>query len=119
MNDAAKETAINSHTEFLNSMPIECENEDGELIDEYFDHSEDEVIEVCDIGLIGSGVNEFGRHDDNLQSSVKAYEKQQIYQVLSRCKWNKAEAAKALGVGLSSLYRKIDELEIEVQNNNQ
>jgi len=32
--------------------------------------------------------------------------------VLSKHDWNKTETAKALGVGLSSLYRKIDELDI-------
>jgi DNA-binding NtrC family response regulator len=34
--------------------------------------------------------------------------------VLNRYDWNKVEAAKALDVGLSSLYRKIDELKINV-----
>ena len=51
----------------------------------------------------------------NLQNSLKAYEKEQIYRVLNKYDWNKTEAAKALGVGLSSLYRKIDELEINTR----
>lgn len=77
--------------------------------------AEGDVIEVCDIGLIGvSGVALSGKNE-NLQASLKAYEKEQISQVLNKYDWNKAEAAKALEVGLSSLYRKIDELEINVR----
>ena len=76
---------------------------------------EGDVIEACDIGLIGvSGASLSGKNE-NLRVSVKAYEKEQIYRVLNKYDWNKGEAAKALGVGLSSLYRKIDELEINVR----
>jgi transcriptional regulator with PAS, ATPase and Fis domain len=53
--------------------------------------------------------------NENLQSAVKAYEKEHICRVLSKHDWDKAEAAKALKVGLSSLYRKIDELEISTR----
>lgn len=45
LNDKAKEKAIFEHTEFLNSTPVECENEHGEMINEFFEHSEDETIE--------------------------------------------------------------------------
>ena len=77
--------------------------------------AEGDVIEACDIGLIGvSGASLSGKNE-NLRASVKAYEKEQIYRVLNKYGWNKGEAAKALGVGLSSLYRKIDELEINVR----
>ena len=54
------------------------------------------------------------KEHENLRAAVKAYEKQHICRVLNRYDWNKVEAAKALDVGLSSLYRKIDELEINV-----
>lgn len=47
-----------------------------------------------------------------LRTGIRAYEKRHICAVLNRCKWNKREAAKVLGIGLSSLYRKIAELEI-------
>jgi transcriptional regulator with PAS, ATPase and Fis domain len=50
--------------------------------------------------------------NQNLQTAVKAYEREHICRVLNKYSWNKVEAAKALNVGLSSLYRKIDELEI-------
>lgn len=49
---------------------------------------------------------------ENLRAAVKAYEKQYIRRALNRHDWNKFETAKALDIGLSSLYRKIDELGI-------
>ncbi len=49
---------------------------------------------------------------EDLRTAIKAYEKQYIRRVLNRHGWNKLETAKALDIGLSSLYRKIDELEI-------
>jgi two-component system response regulator PilR (NtrC family) len=77
--------------------------------------AENEVIEVCDIGLISANVAPLNRNNENLQAAVRAYEKEQIYRVLSKYDWSKAEASKALGVGLSSLYRKIDELGINIK----
>lgn len=77
--------------------------------------AENNVIDVCDIGLLGSGDATLNEENKNLQNSLKAYEKEQIYRVLNKYDWNKTEAAKALGVGLSSLYRKIDELEINAR----
>ncbi|MHC4114222.1 MAG: sigma-54-dependent transcriptional regulator [Planctomycetota bacterium] len=77
--------------------------------------AESNVIETCDIGLIGAGIATLSGRNENLQNSLKAYEKEQIYRVLNKYDWNKAEAAKALGMGLSSLYRKIDELEINAR----
>ncbi len=77
--------------------------------------AEGNVIEACDIGLIGVSGAALSGKNENLRASLKAYEKEQIYRVLNKYDWNKAEAAKALGVGLSSLYRKIDELEINVR----
>ena len=74
--------------------------------------AENDVIESRDIGLIGVGGSALSGKDENLQDSLRAYEKEQIYRVLSKHDWNKTETAKALGVGLSSLYRKIDELDI-------
>ena len=77
--------------------------------------AESDVIETGDIGLIGVSAAEVSGKNKNLTDSLKAFEKEQIYRVLNKYDWNKAEAAKALGVGLSSLYRKIDELEIDVK----
>ncbi len=77
--------------------------------------AEGDIIEACDIGLIGVSGAALSGKNENLRVSVKAYEKEQIYRVLNKYDWNKGEVAKALGVGLSSLYRKIDELEINVR----
>jgi DNA-binding NtrC family response regulator len=75
--------------------------------------AEDDVIKISDIGLLGSHAMGLSKEDETLQTATKAYEKEYIRRVLSKHSWNKVDAAKALGVGLSSLYRKIDELEID------
>jgi transcriptional regulator with PAS, ATPase and Fis domain len=49
---------------------------------------------------------------DNLKEAIRAYEKIHIENVLRRVGGDKRQAAALLGLGLSSLYRKIDELEI-------
>jgi DNA-binding NtrC family response regulator len=74
--------------------------------------AESETIELVDIGFAGTepAVAAEGRED--LQSAVRAYEKEQICRALMKYNWDKAETAKALGIGVSSLYRKIDELGI-------
>lgn len=77
--------------------------------------AEGDVIKISDIGLLGSNAMGLSKEDENLQTAVKAYEKEYIRRVLSKHDWNKVAAAKALNVGLSSLYRKIDELEIDSQ----
>lgn len=77
--------------------------------------AEGDVIKISDIGLLGSNAMGLSKEDETLQTAVKAYEKEYIRRVLSKHDWNKVEAAKALNVGLSSLYRKIDELEIDSQ----
>ena len=77
--------------------------------------AEDDVIKACDIGLIGYSAAASSGKNENLQAALKAYEKGQICRILNKYDWNKTEAAKALGVGLSSLYRKFDELGINVK----
>ena len=49
---------------------------------------------------------------DNLKEAVLAYEKSHIERVLKRMEGDKKGAAEALGVSLSSLYRKLEDLEI-------
>jgi DNA-binding NtrC family response regulator len=74
--------------------------------------AEGETIEVADVALVGSDATLGLEDSEDLQSAVRAYEKEQIYRALNKYSWDKAETAKALGIGLSSLYRKIDELAI-------
>lgn len=49
---------------------------------------------------------------DNLREAVQAYEKSHIETVLKKLEGDKRSAAEALGVSLSSLYRKLEELAI-------
>jgi two-component system response regulator PilR (NtrC family) len=77
--------------------------------------AEDDVIKISDIGSLGYHSVTLSEENQSLQAAVRAYEREHICRVLNKHGWNKAEAAKALNVGLSSLYRKIDELEIDFQ----
>ena len=74
--------------------------------------AEEDVIKASDIGLIGAKAIALSEESEKLQAGVKAYEKEHIRRALDKYDWDKVKAAKALNVGLSSLYRKIDELEI-------
>jgi DNA-binding NtrC family response regulator len=74
--------------------------------------AEDDVIKISDIGSLGHHSVALTEENQNLQTAIRAYERQYILRILNKYNWNKVEAAKALNVGLSSLYRKIDELEI-------
>jgi DNA-binding NtrC family response regulator len=47
---------------------------------------------------------------DDLRAGVRDYERQHIQRVLSGCGNDKREAARRLGLGLSSLYRKLEEM---------
>ena len=47
---------------------------------------------------------------DDLRAGVRDYERQHIQRVLADCGDDKREAARRLGLGLSSLYRKLEEL---------
>jgi DNA-binding NtrC family response regulator len=74
--------------------------------------SEDSILTPDDFppGLIletdseGSG--------DNLRAAVRDYERHHIQRVMRACGDDKREAARRLGMGLSSLYRKLEELDI-------
>lgn len=49
-----------------------------------------------------------------LKDAVKSFERQFIQEALARFNQNKEEVARSLGVSLSSLYRKIEELAIDI-----
>jgi transcriptional regulator with PAS, ATPase and Fis domain len=57
---------------------------------------------------------DFGDDDvgDELKDSLRQFERQHIMSSLRRYGYDKAETAKRLGIGISSLYRKLDELQI-------
>ncbi|MHC4425212.1 MAG: sigma-54-dependent transcriptional regulator [Planctomycetota bacterium] len=85
------------------------------LIERAVIFAEDDVIKISDIGLLGSHAVALSEENENLQAAVRAYEKEHICRVLGKHDWDKVEAAKALKIGLSSLYRKIDELDVDSQ----
>ena len=76
--------------------------------------AEDDFIKTSDIGSLGSSVILPNEVNEDLQASVKIYEREHICRILNKYNWNKVEAAKALKVGLSSLYRKIDDLGVNI-----
>ncbi len=51
---------------------------------------------------------------DNLKEALQAYEKSHIEQVLTKLDGDKRQVAEALGMSLSSLYRKLEELDIHL-----
>jgi len=52
-------------------------------------------------------------YPEDLEQAVRTFQKQHLRGILSDCDWNKKEAADVLGIDLSTLYRKIDRLEIQ------
>jgi transcriptional regulator with PAS, ATPase and Fis domain len=50
-----------------------------------------------------------------LKDALKQYERQHILQELERNKYNREKTAEQLGISVSSLYRKMDELGIELK----
>ncbi|OHB74069.1 MAG: Fis family transcriptional regulator [Planctomycetes bacterium RBG_16_55_9] len=77
--------------------------------------SENDVIQVSDIGLLGSHTPAWAGDNENLHAAMRIYEREHICRVLNKHNWDKIDAARALDIGLSSLYRKIDELEINLR----
>ena len=73
---------------------------------------EGEVIQPSDLppDLLGSSATL--PDTDDLRSALRHYERLHIVRVLKQCP-DKKEAARRLKLGLSSLYRKIEELKIE------
>jgi DNA-binding NtrC family response regulator len=51
---------------------------------------------------------------DNLRAAVREYERHHIQRIMRDCSDDKREAARRLGMGLSSLYRKLEELGIRL-----
>jgi len=50
--------------------------------------------------------------DGDMKSALRQFERQHIMFSLRKCGYDKAETAKRLGIGISSLYRKLDEMGI-------
>ncbi|MCP4712849.1 MAG: sigma-54-dependent Fis family transcriptional regulator, partial [Planctomycetes bacterium] len=72
--------------------------------------SEGELITVSDLGGMGTPASVSGSEMEDLQSFLRMCEREHLNRILDKYERNKSAAAKALGVGLSSLYRKLGEL---------
>ena len=55
-------------------------------------------------------------YPDSLKEASRSFEKKHIIHILDKCENDKAKAADMLGIGLSSLYRKIDDLGIDTDS---
>jgi transcriptional regulator with PAS, ATPase and Fis domain len=73
--------------------------------------AEDRLIEPGDLpfGLVDGPEDGGGLA---LRGAMQGYERQHILAVLEQCAFDKQRAARTLGIGLSSLYRKIDQLQL-------
>ncbi|MFW6039063.1 MAG: sigma-54-dependent transcriptional regulator [bacterium] len=72
--------------------------------------ADDRSIDVGDLpfGESGQDLHE----DENLRRTLRQFERQHIIETLRQHNYDKAETASSLGIGVSSLYRKFDELDI-------
>lgn len=76
---------------------------------------ERETITENDIWLDYSNISALKNNNYILKDMVSIFEKEHIKNVLRKTDKNKNKAAELLGLSLSSLYRKMDELKIEVK----
>ena len=58
------------------------------------------------------GVDSISESGLDLRSAMRAFERAYVLRILSECGFDKPAAAAALGIGLSSLYRKMEDLRI-------
>ncbi len=72
--------------------------------------AEDRQIRVEDLPFANSGMTDDVGED--LKEAMRQFERQHILQSLKRHNYDKAETATCLGIGISSLYRKLEELDI-------
>lgn len=72
----------------------------------------DEFITVDDLSDHVQGSVSQPGYPDSLKDALKSFEKEHILKTIKKYNYNKDIAAKALNIGLSSLYRKMEELNI-------
>ncbi len=71
------------------------------------------AVQRSDLSVVDTGITINAPHSSvNLRSATHEFERQHITKVLSSHSYNKVATAEALGIGLSSLYRKMEELAI-------
>ncbi len=72
--------------------------------------AEDRQIGLEDLPFATPGMSDDVTED--LKEAITQFERQHILYALRRHNYDKAETARQLGIGISSLYRKLDELQI-------
>ncbi len=72
--------------------------------------AEDREISVKDLPFATEQTDDDTGED--LKDALSQFERQHIIYSLRRHNYDKAESARHLGIGISSLYRKLDELNI-------
>ncbi|MHC4994528.1 MAG: sigma-54-dependent transcriptional regulator [Planctomycetota bacterium] len=72
--------------------------------------NEGRPVDVSDLPFAEAEVGE--HEDENLKSALRQFERQHIMYCLRHHHYDKASTASHLGIGVSSLYRKMDELGI-------
>ncbi len=76
----------------------------------------DDVISVNDLSDNLRGDNLRHGYPDSLKDALKNFEKEHILKTIKKFEYNKEDAASALKIGLSSLYRKMEELGIPTKS---
>jgi DNA-binding NtrC family response regulator len=71
-----------------------------------------DLISVDDLADQVRGSTEFQDYPDSLKEAIKRFEKEHILKTFKKFDNNKDNVSTALNIGLSSLYRKMEELEI-------
>ncbi len=70
----------------------------------------DDLADYVKGGAISHG------YPDSLKDALRNFEREHILKTIKKYEYNKDEASKALEIGLSSLYRKMDELDIPTKS---
>ncbi len=74
--------------------------------------TKDDVITIKDLTEQIRGGTESTDYPDALKEAQREFEKEHILKTIKKFEYDKEEVAKALAIGLSSLYRKMEELGI-------
>ena len=78
----------------------------------------EDIITVDDLTEYVRGSAVYHGYPDSLKEAIRGFEREHIIRVIKKTDYNKEDAAKALNIGLSSLYRKMEELDIPTKSSN-
>lgn len=79
--------------------------------------AENEKIIPADLADNVRGSQAFAGFPESLKDAMRDFEKEHILKIVKKYDYNKEETAGALNIGLSSLYRKMEELGIPTKTN--